>query len=88
MLITPGVLCNYTWTGKTSTIKKLDETESKDKIIKDKFNRFVEIQDTLWQAMKSVKKNYTWNEFKNDLIYKVLKYAYRNSDEDMEMVEN
>lgn len=61
-LITQKTLSEFTWTGKA------------DKLV---FKDLTEIQDVLFRTMLQINTKYTIQQFKHDLVYKVLKYAYR-----------
>lgn len=64
-LIVPKVLSQYTWTGKSNKLQ---------------FKSFPEIHDVLFRTMREIRSNYTWQKFKQELIYNVLKYAYKYAE--------
>lgn len=59
-LIVPKVLSQYTWTGKSNKLQ---------------FKSFTKIHDVLFQTMLEINIKYTWQKFKQELIYGVIKYA-------------
>lgn len=67
LLIAPGLLSQYTWTGKSGSEKK------------SAFKPFIAIQDVLFRTMREIKGTYSWEQFKKELVYHILKYAYRNT---------
>lgn len=67
VLIAPSLLSQYTWTGKSGSEKK------------SAFKPFIAIQDVLFRTMREIKGNYSWEQFKKELVYQILKYAYRNT---------
>lgn len=64
-LIVPKVLSQYTWTGKSNKLQ---------------FKSFSEVHDVLFRTMREINSNYTWQKFKQELVYNVLKYAYKYAE--------
>lgn len=66
-LIAPKIMSMYTWTGKANKLA---------------FKPFLEIQDVLFRTVREINRNYTLPKFKKELIYNVIKYAYKYASPD------
>lgn len=65
LLISPKLLSKYTWTGKANKLA---------------FKSLIQVHDVLFRTMRELSNNYTWQKFNKDLIYGVIKYAYKYAD--------
>lgn len=70
-LIAPKVMSMYTWTGKASKLA---------------FKPFLEVQDVLFRTVREINQNYTLPKFKKELIYNVIKYAYKYASHDCNVI--
>lgn len=65
-VIHPSIQAKYTWTGKTNS----------KEVKKERFNMLPEIHGLILCVCRKADKNYSRKDFMDDLIYKVIKYAY------------
>lgn len=65
-VIHPSIQAKYTWTGKTNCTA----------VKKERFSTLNEIHGLILCVCRKADNSYSKKDFEDDLIYKVLKYAY------------